>query len=86
MSRRTVSECAADNCSAASPRVNNINLSLLPEEIQSKIKEKQIEGKLRKCLYCGTIWAEDFDTKSMKTVKIKIGTRKLGSDEMIWFI
>ncbi|HUW21119.1 MAG TPA: hypothetical protein VMW41_00450 [Candidatus Bathyarchaeia archaeon] len=86
MRRRVVSECAADDCSAASPRVYDISLSSLPKKIQEKIKQKQIKGKLRRCSYCGTIWAEDFDVRGMRTVKQKIGTRKLGSDEMIWFI
>jgi len=86
MRRKVVSKCAADDCSAASPRVYNISLSSLPKEIQDKIKEKQIEGKLRRCSYCGTIWAEDFDVRSMRTIKQKIGTNQLASDKMIWFI
>lgn len=86
MRRRVVSECAADDCSAASPRIYDINLSSLPKEIQDKIKEKQIEGRFRRCSYCGTIWAEDFDVRAMRTVKRKIGTSQLASDKMIWFI
>jgi hypothetical protein len=86
MNRRTISECAANDCSAARPRVYDIKLSSLPKKIQTKIKEKQIENNLRKCSYCGTIWTEDFDTRSMKPVKTKIGTNKLGSDQMIWFV
>lgn len=86
MRRKAVSECAADDCSAASPSVYDINLSSLLKEIQDKIKEKQVEGRLRRCSYCGTIWAEDFDMRAMKTIKQKIGTRQLESDEMIWFI
>jgi len=87
MRRRAVSECAADDCSAANPRDYDISLSSLPKKIQKKIKQKQIKGKLRQCSYCGTIWAEDFDVlRAMRTVKQKIGTRELGSDKIIWFI
>lgn len=85
MNPRVVSKCVADNCSAANPTVVDINLNYFPDNIQDILKSRKIDGRFRRCLYCGTIWSERYIVGPGKQVT-KIGTRELGTDNNFWFI
>ena len=73
-------------CSATRPRISDIDLSWFPEEIKTKIHEKNMGSNFKRCSYCGTVWAEDFNHKTFRTQTFRIGTRSIDDDIMTWFI
>jgi hypothetical protein len=86
------SKCIAQDCSATDPKINIMNISEFPEEIQIKLKNRHLENQsFSQCNYCGTIWADFIDKKLSEKGVVKnstliIGTKELESDKMIWDI